>query len=32
MSFLDEIAPLKEAALQALETADTLAKLDAVRV
>ena len=32
MSFLDEITPLKEAALQALETADTLAKLDDVRV
>ncbi|MEC8989524.1 MAG: phenylalanine--tRNA ligase subunit alpha, partial [Verrucomicrobiota bacterium] len=32
MSFIDQIAPLKEAALQALEAADTLAKLDDVRV
>ena len=32
MSFLDEIAPLKGAALQALEDADNLAKLDDVRV
>ena len=32
MSFLDEITPLKEAALQALEAADSLAKLDDVRV
>ena len=32
MSFLDEITPLKEAALRALQAADTLAKLDDVRV
>ena len=32
MSFLDEITPLKEAALQALQAADTLSKLDDVRV
>ncbi|MDP6794883.1 MAG: phenylalanine--tRNA ligase subunit alpha, partial [Verrucomicrobiota bacterium] len=32
MSFVDEITPLKEAALQALKAADNLAKLDAVRV
>ena len=31
MSFLDEITPLKEAALQALQAADTLPKLDDVR-
>jgi phenylalanyl-tRNA synthetase alpha chain len=32
MSFLDEITPLKEATLRALQAADTLAKLDDVRV
>ena len=32
MSFLDEITPLKEAALRALQAVDTLAKLDDVRV
>ena len=32
MSFLDEITPLKEAALRALQAADTLANLDDVRV
>ena len=32
MSFLDEITPLKEDGLQALEAADSLSKLDAVRV
>ena len=32
MSFIDQITPLKEAALQALQAADSLAKLDDVRV